>query len=143
MAQSLPATGGRARRIPVTYQRHYWHQNTADLHAATPPVIVSLAGAAASAIGPQGVGERWDVQLVQVSTSSGLAKVTQAQVWLAVAGQTIHLLMQTTNGGNDDLGVICPTISAGEQIAVIWSGGKPGDTAQAILRGTKHVLEAG
>jgi hypothetical protein len=142
-AGSLPAAGGRSRRAPITHQRAYWHHQIADLHAATPTVLVSNAGNAASSVGPAGVGERWDVQLVQVLTSSGLAVPipTTAQVWRSISGVLVNLLMQTQNGGYDDLGVQCPTLTAGEQIAVVWSSGVPGDSAWATIRGTKYVLD--
>jgi hypothetical protein len=142
-AGALPSAGGRARRIQVNHQRAYWHHQMADLHAATPTVIVNGAGRAASSAGPMGVGEKWDVQLVQVVTSSGLAVPvpTTAQVWRAMSGILLNLLMQTQNGGADDLGVICPILTAGESIAVVWSNGIPGDSAWATIRGTRHALD--
>lgn len=142
-SQSLPASGGVSLRMPVTHPARYWHHQVADLHAATPTVLINNAGNAASAVGPAGMGERWDVQLVQVLTSSGLGvpAPTTAQIWRAVSGVLVNLLMQSQNGGADDLGIQCPALSAGEQIAVVWSGGVPGDSAWATLRGTKYVLD--
>jgi hypothetical protein len=140
MAQSLPATGGRNRSLTRTHQLQYWHNQVADLHAATPTVKINQAGAAATMAGPMGVGERWDVQNVHVQTSTGLAVPCTAQVWRSVAGITVNLLMQTINGGLDDLGIVSPVLTAGEQIAVIWSGADPDDSAWAVIRGTKYVL---
>jgi hypothetical protein len=51
--------------------------------------------------------------------------------------------MQTVNGGQDDLGIVCPTLAPGEQLAVIWTGANPGDTAQATIRGIRYVLTDG
>jgi len=140
-SQSLPAAGGRAFAITRTHQLDYWHQATADLFAATPTVVINAAGTAASMVGPQGIGERWDVQIVHVQTSTGLAVPTIAQIWRAVAGQTVNLLMQTINGGMDDVGVICPVLAAGEQLAVVWTGADPNDNAWATIRGTRYVLD--
>ena len=140
---SLRAVGGRDRRIPSPDVAGFWHQQVGDLFAAAGPVRVNGGGQAAALAGPQGLGEKWDVQLVQVSTSSGLAVQTTAQVWRAVSGITQNLLGQTVNGGIDDLGIICPTLSAGEQLAVIWTGASPGDTAQATIRGIRYVLTDG
>lgn len=123
----------------------------------------SPSAAMSASAGPAGVGERWLVDLVRVVTGAqvGLpplvvqqvaAQITGttttppppvvAQVWLAVAGQNIHLLAQTTQGGNDDLAVGCPPLSAGEAIAVVWYGLAPGVPAWFSLRGTKTVLSA-
>jgi hypothetical protein len=136
-------TGVRARRIPVTGQARYWHLVDVELHASTLPATVTPAGTAVGMVGPAGTGERWDVTLVQVFTTSGLAVPAVAQIWRAVAGQTVNLLMQTGYGGSDDLSIAGPgTISAGEQIMVTWSKANPGDQAWAVLRGTKYVLEA-
>jgi hypothetical protein len=121
----------------------FWHQQVGDLFAAAGPAVVNGAGMAAALSGPSGMGEKWDVQLVQVTTSSGLAVQSLAQIWRAVAGITQNLLMQTVNGGQDDLGIVCPTLAPGEQLAVIWTGANPGDTAQAKIRGIRYVLTDG
>jgi hypothetical protein len=160
-SQSLPAYGGRSRRIPSTGQRHYWHTVPAELHAATLPVAVNSSGQAAAAVGPAGIGERWDVQLVQVNTTSGPPAIFGAagnlspklpapppappaqpiaQIWQGAANQTIHLLGQTVSGGGDDVAVTGPVIAAGEQIIIVWHNANPGDRAWALVKGIKYVL---
>lgn len=142
-AQSIRAYGGRARRIQVTDQSSYWRQTDAELKAATVPVTVNAGGNAAAAVGPMGVGEVWQVTLVQVQVSPALNTVPiQVQVWRAVGGITLNLLAITDNGGYDDLAVTGTPISAGEQIAVIWEGAPHGQSAWAVIEGTKTVLEA-
>ena len=67
---SLRAVGGRDRRISSPDVAGFWHQQVGDLFAAAGPVRVNGGGQAAALAGPQGLGEKWDVQLVQVSSSS-------------------------------------------------------------------------
>ena len=141
--QSGPALAAPgAGRIQVTDPLAYWHQTAVELFAWTPPVTISANGQGASMVGPAGIGERWSVTQVSVQTSSGLAQATTAQVYQATAGQTQHLLGQTSFGGLDDLLISARVISQGEQIAVLWSTATPGDTAVAQLTGVKYVLEA-
>lgn len=143
-AGSVRAYGGRARRIQITNQADYWRQTDAELKAATVPVRVNSAGNAAAAVGPAGVGEVWQVSLVQVQVQPALLTNTKtiAQVWRGTGGITLNLLALTNNGGYDDLGVTGPPLRAGEQIIIIWSGATPGNTAWATIEGTKTVLEA-
>lgn len=141
------SSGGRvgqvARRPPARPQTAYWRQTAAELWAATPPVTVNAGGNAASFVGPAGVGEVWDVQLVQVNTTTIITGTgCTAQVWRGVAGITQDLLFITQNGTFDNIGVTGRPIRAGEQIIVIWEGARPGDVATAQLTGTKTVLEA-
>jgi len=155
----LPLGSPTYRATPVS-PREFWRQTPAELHAATPPFTVPASGTVIRTIGPQGMGERWIVRDVQVQTSSQykmpplVIQQVQAQqagstvtppppvvaeVWRAVATQREILLATTNKGGYDSMGVSVQ-LSAGEQIMVIWYGANPGDTAQAIIKGTKIVL---
>jgi hypothetical protein len=64
-----------------------------------------------------------------------------AQVWLSASGVLIHLLGQTTSGGNDTMGVSSPPLAAGQRITVQWYGANPNDNAWAVIKGTKTVLD--
>lgn len=130
------------RTAPIP-QESYWRRATAELKAATPPVTVSAGGAAASLIGPAGVGEVWQVTLVQVQVQPALnTRACTAQVWRAASGVLLNLLSSTSNGGFDDLGVTGPPLRAGEQIAVTWAGATPGNVAWATIEGVKFALVA-
>lgn len=142
-AQSVRAYGGRARRIFATGQQNYWRTTDAELKAATVPVTVNAGGNAAAQVGPAGVGEVWQVTLVQVQVSPVLNTAPiVAQIWRGVGGITLNLLAITDNGGYDDMAVTGTPITAGEQIVVIWEGAPPGQSAWAVIEGTKTVLEA-
>jgi hypothetical protein len=152
--------GSPTYRATPTSPRAYWRQNMAHLNAATPSFTVPASGTVFRSIGPQGMGERWIVRDVQVQTSSQykqpplVIQQVQAQqagstvtppppivaeVWRAVATQREILLATTNKGGYDSMGVSVQ-LTAGEQIMVIWYGANPGDTVQAIIKGTKIVL---
>ena len=168
-AGALRASGGRPQRFTAASQVRYTRRVTTILHAgATVPVAFWVGGPfqpgqPIAAAGPQGAGERWSVDLVQVQTPGQYGQpplVAQqitaqetgavttppppivAQVWLAVGGVQVYLLGQTTTGGNDDLSVACPEIGPGEAISVIWYNlpltlSAPG---WFTARGTKTVL---
>lgn len=131
------------QRYDPTPQQSYWRQAAAELKASVPPVTVNGSGLAASVTGPMGVGEKWQVTLVQVQVQpSLLTHPCTAQVWRGACGVTLNLLGQTSNGGYDDLGVQGQLIHPGEQVIVIWSGAHPGDVAWATIEGTKTILAA-
>lgn len=144
-----------------------------ELHAAANVVLLPQflpfndpSFPVSASTGPQGSGEQWVVSQVQVQTSSQYGQpplvvqqvVAQArgqttsppppitaQVWHAIGGQPVYLLAQTGQGGNDNVGISCPALSAGEAIMVIWYGLSPRavvpfPSAWFALRGTKITL---
>lgn len=166
-AGSQLAIGARPIRPQATDQRDYWRHAVAELHAGAsitwPSPLPSFSPSAAktASAGPQGAGERWVIDQVQVQSGAQVGQpplVVQqiagqtlgtvvvppppviAQAWLAVAGQRLHLLAQTTTGGNDNLGV-GQELSAGETVVVVWYGLAPGVSAWFRLRGTKYTLD--
>ncbi len=167
-AGSIRAAGSPTFRQTPDDPKLYWRQTVSELHAGAQGVVVpgffsiqALIPARASA-GPQGVGERWMVDVVQVQfpaqagqpplvvqqiaaqiggTTTKPPPPIVAQVWLSAGGTDLHLLAQTTQGGNDDLSVACPPLSAGEAITVIWYGWFPATGLPWFrLRGTKITL---
>lgn len=183
-AGSVQALGGPTYRIQRTSQDDYWRTMASELNAGASVVVSSTPatfnsdsngisfGSALSSpgfpqtltvvpLGPQGTGERWDVTMVQVQTSSqiGLPPLVIQQVaaqaagktitppppiavrvWRGAAGVPLHLLASTSQGGYDTLGISCPLLAAGEQLLVAFYSAAIGDTAQVIAKGTKYVL---
>lgn len=172
--------GGPSYRLDPVGSEDYWRQTVADLTAGG-TAAATVGGpnlpngiifpdnsaplqqqtTAVVSVGPQSIGERWDVSLVQVQTGSQAGQpplVIQqvaaqaagktltppppivARVWRAVGGIPVHLLGVTSQGGYDTLGISCPTLAAGETILVVWYGAPKGDTAQVIIKGTKYAL---
>jgi len=161
-------------RVRATGQHKYWRRVQVPLHAQAAYTFTPFVGIVpetpfTASTGPQGVGESWTVDLVQVQSGPfyGTAPLVVqqiqaqqqgstlappppivAQVWLSVGGVNVHLLGQTPTGGNDDLDVGGVTLTAGERITVVWY-----NVALVILedqipslwfvaRGTKTVLSA-
>lgn len=175
-AGSGTAYGYRPVRPPAAPMRHYWRHTATELHAGATatlsrtPVGGVVSGSAISQVataGPQGAGEKWSVDLVQVqlggqygspplvtlqAQSQALAVSTLpppplvAQAWLSVAGVNVHLLAQTTQGGNDTLDLGGQVLTVGEAITVLWWStfapagiGFPGFGWMA-LRGTRYAM---
>lgn len=170
---AVPAAGQRPRRADATPQHHYWRHVDSELHAAASAVLVVPAQQflpqgspifELAQVGPTAAGEVWRVTLVQVQlpgqyaapplvTEQAAAQFTGttiqppppfvAQAWLAVGGTRVHLLAQTTQGGNDSLDLGGQEVSAGEAIAVQWwsttDKGFPG-LGWMVVRGIRHTL---
>jgi hypothetical protein len=156
-------------------QQQYWRRVQVPLYAFASyrapagQFIGPFSGAfgVTASTGPAGTGETWTVDLIQVQASAqfGAAPLVAqqiqaqqvgdtttppppiiAQAWLAAGGTNIHLLGQTTSGGNDGIDVGGVDITPGERIAVVWYNvaGLQGPTGALplwfIARGTKTVL---
>jgi hypothetical protein len=170
-AGSLPAAGQRPRRPAVTPQHHYWRRvdTELDASASVSPRFIPLGPVFSiqASIGPTAAGERWSVDMVQLN-SDGLvgapplvAQQLQAQisgtttappppvvgqVWLSAGGVNLHLLAQTSQGGNDNVGLGGQPVTTGEAITVVWFLSETISTTAFIrtcwfvLRGTRHTL---
>jgi hypothetical protein len=176
-AGGMRAVGSPTLRWRAAGQRGYWRSTVAELHAGASAGRLPFFGPFAPefsftlSAGPQGVGERWlaDQVQVQLSWSGNPAPTNQpplvvqqiaaqvlgttttppppvvAQVWQTAGGQNTYLLAQTTQGTSDTLAVSPPPLSAGEGIAVVWFPGSlagPVLSAAFAVRGTKTVLSA-
>jgi len=169
-AGSLPATGQRPIRPPAIPQHHYWRRVDTELHAmaAADVQFIPLGPLFTfnASTGPTATGERWSVDMVQVLTDGHYgdpplvaqqinAQITgttnippppiTARVWLSAAGVNLHLLAQTSQGGNDNVGLGGQTVMPGEAITVEWwlaenFGAGFSDAFWFVLRGTRHTL---
>lgn len=101
--------------------------------------VISGAGTATVAVGPQGYGTRWYPNQVAIATQSGAADASTATVYLNVIGPG-GFLAQSYAGGGDQPGVAVPEMQPGDLIYVVWSGGHAGDWCQVQVIGPMDVL---
>lgn len=103
--------------------------------------VISAGGAATVTVGPQGLGNIWYPAQITVSTTSGLAgnDASTCNVYLGAQGVPITLL-GTLLPGTGVLGVAVPSMSPGQYLIAIWSGGKTGDVAAVNVVGTMDAL---
>jgi hypothetical protein len=102
--------------------------------------VVSSGGAASVTVGPQGLGNVWYPAQVTVSTTSGVNDTSTCLVYLGSQGVPVTLLGTVYPGGAGTLGLAVPSMSPGQYLIAIWSGGNPGDVAAVNVIGTMDAL---
>jgi hypothetical protein len=101
--------------------------------------VISGAGTATVAVGPQGYGTRWYPNQLAVATASGQADASTVTFYLDVIGPG-GFLAQSYAGGGDQPGVAVPEMQAGDLVYAVWSGGHAGDWCQLTVIGPMDVL---
>lgn len=128
----------RPRRPPVTVFSRVI--SGVPLSGGQAPTTIAADGTGTASIGPQGLGTSWYPAAAVISTTSGAADNSTAQVFLGSAGVLNLLQGQSYAGGGDTIGLSVPQMRQGDLIIVKWSGGKPGDQAVVNIVGTMDAL---
>jgi hypothetical protein len=103
---------------------------------------ISGAGKATVSIGPAGSGTVWQPAQVTVSTTTGLSTgldTALCAVYIGPAGVPVWLMGNIITG-NGVLAVALPSLSPGQYIIAVWTGGHSGDVAAVNVTGTMSAL---
>jgi hypothetical protein len=101
--------------------------------------IVSGAGAATVAIGPQGYGTRWYPNQLSIATQTGAADTSTCAFYLNVIGPG-GFLGQSYAGGGDQPGFAVPEMQPGDLLYAVWAGAHTGDWVQLMVIGPMDLL---
>lgn len=93
-------------------------------------------------VGPQGVGTTWYPVSVTLSTSTGPLDTSTALLYLG-SGATPTTLQGTVYSGNGTASLAIPSMSPGQTIIAVWTGGHAADTAAFNVVGTMDALSTG
>lgn len=126
------------RRIPV--QAYTQPIQGVPLTGGQGQATVSAAGAATVTVGPQGLGVQWNPAQATVSTTTGVLDTCTCNAYLGAQGVPITLVGTLYPGGAGTMSLAVPTMSPGQYLIFIWSGGHPGDIASVNVLGTMDAL---
>jgi hypothetical protein len=143
-AGSLPALGGRSRRILVPDGSLYTRPVTVDLgnDGMAPEAIFSGAGTAQAFCGPAASSETWSLDQCYVSTSVGQLDAAQCTVYVAPLVVAQYAVTGSLAGGGSQFGLgglACPN---GWYVWAVWSGGLAGAVGYLRVTGVKTALTA-
>ena len=96
-------------------------------------------------VGPQGFGNLWNPASLTVQTTSGANDASTCNVYAGPAGVGVTLL-GTFLPGTAGAGVASfalPSLSPGQYLIAVWSGGNPGDVATMNVVGTMNSVMPG
>jgi hypothetical protein len=107
---------------------------------AAPPVFALPAGEGIVSVGPQGLGNVWYPAQCTISTTSGVNDNSTFSLYLGPAGVPVTLVGQAFPGGLGTLAVAVPSMTPGQYLIGVWTGGNPGDVASINVIGTMDTL---
>jgi hypothetical protein len=105
--------------------------------------VVGAGGAVTLSVGPQGIGASWQPDQAGIATSVGAGDTATAAVFVGPAAIAPFQVAQSYAAGGDAIGLAGYTLSPGEFVTVVWTGGTAGSIAQLKVTGSETVLEAG
>lgn len=101
--------------------------------------IISAAGTATVAVGPQGYGTRWYPAQVSIATTLGALDTSTCAFYLNVIGPG-GFLGQSYAGGGDQPAFALPEMQPGDLLYAVWAGGTSGNWCQVAVTGSMDVL---
>lgn len=106
---------------------------------------ISAAGAATLSVGPSGFGNVWYPASVTIQTTSGVNDTSTCEIYLGPANTPVGNLLQATlfPGGLGTASLAIPSMTPGQYIIGVWSGGKSGDVATINVTGTMDSVMPG
>lgn len=143
-ASMVPYALPSVRPIRRTRQERFTgHVKGVPLTGGQGVVIISGAGTGTVTLTPQGLGTVWYPAAVNISTTTGAADASTAQVFLGATGIDTLLVGQSYAAGGDTISLSVPPLRPGENLIVMWSGAHAGDTASVNILGLMDALLAG
>lgn len=114
---------------------------TGAIYFATIPAsgTPTAGGTAQVTLGPTGLGNVWYPTQVTVSTSTGPLDTSVFNLYLGPAGIPITLV-GTCNGGAGTIALAIPSMTPGQFLIGVWTGGHAGDLAAMNVIGTMDAL---
>jgi hypothetical protein len=94
---------------------------------------IPMSGSLTLTIGPQGIGTFWYPIQVTLSTSTGQADTSTANVYLGPLITPATLV--GTGPGNGSYALAIPVMTPGQYLVIQWAGGTASDTAAANVIG--------
>lgn len=101
------------------------------------------AGEGIVTVGPQGLGTIWYPTQVTISTTSGLNDNSTFNVYMGPNGVPNVLVGTLFPGGSGTVPLAVPSMSPGQYLIGIWTGGKAGDICSMNVLGTMDALTTG
>lgn len=97
---------------------------------------ISAGGAATLSVGPSGSGNVWYPASVTIVTTTGINDFSTCSIYLGPAGVPVTLQATIFPGGTGTASLAIPSMTPGQYIIAVWSGGHAGDTCSMNITGT-------
>ena len=129
------------RRLPM--QAYRQPVTSVPLTGGQAQGLISSAGAATLSVGPAGAGNVWYPASVTILTTSGINDASTCSIYLGPAGVPVTLQATQFPGGTGTISLAIPSMTPGQYLIAVWSGGKSGDTCSINVTGTMDSVMPG
>jgi hypothetical protein len=129
------------RRLPMQLFRQ--PVSSVPLTGGQAQGLISAAGAATLSVGPAGAGNVWYPASVTILTTSGVNDSSTCSIYLGPAGVAVTLQATLFPGGTGTASLAIPSMTPGQYLIAVWSGGKSGDVCSINVSGTMDSVMPG
>ena len=129
------------RRLPIQLYRR--PITSVPLTGGQAQGRISAAGAATLSVGPSGAGNVWYPASITISTTTGINDFSTCSVYLGPAGVAVTLVATLFPGGTGTASLAIPSMTPGQYIIAVWSGGHSGDVCSINIVGTMDSVQPG
>ena len=129
------------RRLPI--QLYRVRVVSVPLTGGQAQGIISGSGAATLSVGPAGAGNVWYPASITIQTTTGVNDFSTCNVFLGPAGVGVTQVATIFPGGVGTASLAIPSMTPGQYIIAIWSGGHSGDTCTINIVGTMDSVMPG
>jgi hypothetical protein len=102
---------------------------------------VGAGGSVTVSVGPQGLGNVWYPVQCTISTTTGALDTSTCAVYLGSQVQQNLQGGQSYAGGGDVVALSVQSMTPGDLLIAVWTGGNPGDLAAINVTGTMDALQ--
>jgi hypothetical protein len=140
------AAAGTYPQAPVTFTVTSGVPDIKVLSGAATPTTGAVYGATVQGnsfpltlqVGPQGLGTVWYPIQITLSTTTGQLDTSLANIYLGPLVTPATLV--GTGFGNGTYALAIPSMTPGQTIIIVWTGGTAGDAAAANIIGAMDAL---
>jgi hypothetical protein len=145
---SQPARMGvAARRITAAPQELYRNLVTVPIgNEGNASGLLNASGAGQLQVGPSGIGNAWYPVSIFVGTGTGIGNISNDNSQCVVYVGTLAIMqngLQVLQPGTGLVGSIPESLTPGEYIFAVWTGGKAGDSIALNVNGAQDALTGG
>jgi hypothetical protein len=130
------------RRAPVVPQTRFRRKiQGVPLTGGQAIGTITAGGTATISVGPQGLGNIWYPVQCTISSSVGAADASTCAVYLGSQTQQNLQGGQSYAGGGDVVALSVVSMSPGDLLIAVWSGGTAGSRVAINVQGTMDALQ--
>jgi hypothetical protein len=141
------AMGAAARRITSARIEQYRNLINVPIgNEGNASGLLNGSGAGTLQVGPSGIGNAWYPVSIFAGTGTGIGNINNDNSQCVVYAGTLTIMqnaLQVLQPGTGLVGSLPASLTPGEYIYAVWTGGKAGDSIALNVNGMQDALTGG